>query len=33
MSPEALLFSCMFTAFGLVFGAGFSLAYGAAGSD
>jgi hypothetical protein len=32
-SPEALLFCCMFTAFGLVFGAGFSWAYGAAGSD
>jgi hypothetical protein len=28
MSPEAFLFYCMFTGFGLVFGAGFSLAYG-----
>jgi len=28
LSPEAVLFYCMFTGFGVVFGAGFSLAYG-----
>lgn len=28
MTPEAVLFVCQFTAFGLVFGAGFSFAYG-----
>jgi len=28
MTPEAFLFFCMFTGFGLVFGAGFSKAYG-----
>jgi hypothetical protein len=33
LSPEALLFYCMFTAFGFVFGAGFSSAYGVADSD
>jgi hypothetical protein len=27
-TPEAFLFYCMFTAFGVVFGAGFSLVYG-----
>jgi len=27
-SPEAMLFCCMFVAFGLVFGVGFFLAYG-----
>lgn len=31
VSPEAVLFYCMFAAFGIVFGAGFSWAYGAAG--
>lgn len=28
ITPEAMLFYCMFSAFGLVFGAGFSLGYG-----
>jgi hypothetical protein len=28
MTPEAFLFFCLFAAFGLVFGSGFSFAYG-----
>lgn len=28
LSPEAMLFGCMFTAFGAAFGTGFWIAYG-----